>query len=154
MIPLLLLLAAIIIASLSIYAYRLTSQVKEQEAQREKASEAALEKQRKQTLYIEESLQVISANVLDENLNLSEATIRCKMLLDALLLGPELRQPYQILDVVFEQVKDFDTHQARKQLTSKQRQAQDAQREAIENEHREALMACFTELRQFKAPQD
>lgn len=143
-------LGIVIILALASYAAYLLLALKKQKEERAVKIRELQEKQQKQRDYIIESLQVISANVLDEDLNLSEATIRCKMLLDALMLTPDERGSFAVLDEVFEQVQYFDTHQARKALSKEERQKQDKARETIEDLYQDALKACFAELRAFK----
>ena len=148
----LLIVALLIIAGLSTYAWILVRRVRaiESEQARKQAQQQA--KDEAQREYIVDSLRVISANVVDEDLNLSEATIRCKVLLDALLLPEADRQRYQILDEVFEQIQHFDTHAARKALSREERRQQDQERELIESRHQDALLACFRDLRTFTYP--
>lgn len=141
-----------IIVALAAYAIYLHRQLR---AQKRLADEKAAKREQArldQHRYIEESIRVIAANVIEEDLNLSEATIRCKILLDGLILTESERAPYVVLDEVFEKVKEFDTHQSRKDLSKQERRAQDASREAIETEYESLLKACFQELRKFEAP--
>lgn len=146
LLPVLAAMAVIIVVVLAWVAWRLQQKVKQQEQQRHEQQLAEQEEQRKQRAYLTESIQVIALNAVQKDLNLSEATIRCKVLLDALFLSPQEREHYAILEYVYEQVSQFATHQARKQLTKTERQRQDAEREKIEEDNREALMACFTVL--------
>lgn len=142
--------AIIIIAALAVIAWRLQSKVWAQEkAQRERQAETD-RKTAERTEYIVDSLRIISANVIEEDLNLSEATIRCKVLIDFLELSEQERAPFAVLDTVFDQVQHFDTHDARKSLTRAERKQQDQAREAIEAEFEAELMACFRQLRKFE----
>lgn len=142
------LVAIVIIAVLATIAWRLQRQVRQQEQAREQAQAAYDEKTEARRAFVLQSLEIISTNVLEEGLNLTEATIRCKILLDSLELPDAERQSYQVLDQVFDQVQGFDTHQARKDLTPAERQRQDQQREKIESEFEAALKDCFTRLQQ------
>ena len=142
-----LLLGAVVIVGLACYAGRLLWLVHKQKEARLIDLKKADDKRQAQVAFILESLRVIATNVIDENLNLSEATLRSKLLLDGLLLDPETRQPYQILDVVFDQVSGFATHAVRDKLSALERANQDSQREAIEQENEAALTACFELLR-------
>jgi hypothetical protein len=152
MLPILLALAVVIIIGLSWYAFTLTKRVKLQEQKTQDAVNEEQKKFKEKQAYIVESLRVISMNVVNEGLNLSEATIRCKVLLDGLLLQPEQRVQYGVLDDVYEQIKAFDTHQTRKSLSREQRKEQDTKREKIENENSEQLMQCFKSLQTFQLP--
>lgn len=150
----LLALAVLIIAGLSLYAFVLLRRVRMMQAEqaRQEADERA--KHNEQRTYLIESLRVISANVIDEDLNLSEATIRCKVLLDALLLPEHKRQPYEILDVVYDKIQHFATHSARKDLPREERRKQDQEREMIESRYQEELLSCFKSLREFSLQAD
>lgn len=139
--------AVIIIAVLAVIAWRLQAQVRQQQRQQQEQQAAAQERDAERTAYVLDSLRILSANVIDENLNLSEATIRCKVLVDALNLPESERQPYQVLETVFEQVQHFDTHGARKALSRAERKRQDEAREAIEQQYEAELKACFERLR-------
>jgi hypothetical protein len=143
-----------IIAALSVYAAILVRKVKVQQLEHSKKEAEEQAKNAKQREYIIESLNVIAANVLDEGLNLSEATIRSKILLDALIVTPEQRQPFAVLDEVFEQIGHFATHNARKALKRSEIMQQDSQREAVEEKYAEALKDCFNRLRQFRDPKN
>lgn len=145
----LVIIGCVIIFCLAGYAYSLTRKVREVEKEKAQKLQAEQEKQAKQKAFIIESLNVISANVIDEDLNLSEATIRCKRLLDGLILDEQARLPFKELDVVFDKIQDFATHKARKALPKHEREAQDKARVEIENQHRDALLVCFRELRTF-----
>lgn len=147
-IPILSSIALAIIIVLAVVAWRLQKKVKVQQQAQLQQQQAEEQEQRKKRAYITESIQVIAMNVIQQDLNLSEATIRCKILLDALYLTPEQRQPYAILETVYEQISQFATHQARKTLSKTERIRQDAEREAVEEANRDALIRCFTALAQ------
>ncbi len=140
--------AIVIIAVLATIAWRLQQRVRQQERERKEHQAAYDQKTEARRAFVLQSLAIISTNVLEEDLNLTEATIRCKILLDSLELPEAERQSYQVLDQVFEQVQGFDTHQARKDLTPAERHRQDQQREKIESEFETPLKACFTRLQQ------
>lgn len=139
--------AIVIIGILATIAWRLQTKVWAQEkANRERQAELE-RKQAERTTYVLDSLRIISANVLEEDLNLSEATIRCKVLIDFLELSEQERQPYAVLDTVFDKVRHFETHEARKALSKDERRTQDKAREAIEAEFEAELKDCFSRLR-------
>lgn len=150
MIGLLIFIALLIIASLAFYAWRLTQEVKLKQREQAAIEQERQQQQQEQKAYLAESIRVIASNVITEDLNLSEAVIRSKMLMDGLLLQPDEREPYDVLEEVYQRVKNFDTHQARKALSSLERQAQDVEREEIEQQYREQLVACFTKLQEFE----
>jgi type II secretory pathway pseudopilin PulG len=140
-------LALAVIAILTVVALRLVVKVKRVEAERALVLQERNQKQQAQRAYLVESLNVISATFLNEELNGSEAAIRSKMLLDGLMLTKEQRKPYAAIETVYQLVKDFDTHEARKALPANQRMKQDLQRESIEHEYHAQLTTCFERLR-------
>lgn len=142
--------AVVVIVSLSLYAMKLTQKVKEQDLQQKEIEARYEQKKNEQQAYIVESLQVISASALAQELNLSEATIRCKMLLEGLDLPEQEREPYSVLEEVYHHLKNFDTHEARKKLSPAQRKQQDKERVAIEQKYKPELLSCFGLLKQFK----
>lgn len=142
----LLLLAGAVILSLALYALFLTHKVKALKAEKVLTAKAQAEKRQLQKERLVKSLQLLAASVMAEDLNISEATIRCKILLDGLMLMPEQRAQYSVLDTVFDKIQHFATHQARKDLSKAERKAQDKARLAIENHHRAELMQCFDRL--------
>lgn len=144
---LLLMAAVIIIVALAVVAWRLQQRVRQQQQHLEEQQALVAQKKADRQAFVLDSLRIIASNVIDEDLNLSEATIRCKVLIDALELDETERQSYDILDVVYEKVQHFDTHQARKDLSKAERDKQDSAREAIENDHQEDLVKCFKRLR-------
>ena len=140
-------LALAIIIALALVAWRLQRQVWQQQRTQAEQQQLQQQKQAERTAFVLDSLRILSANVIDENLNLSEATIRCKVLVDALNLTDSERAPYRVLETVYEQVQHFDTHAARKALSRQERDRQDAERQAIESEYQAELLACFEQLR-------
>lgn len=144
--------AVLIIGALSVYAGYLLKRVRAVEQKKQDDARIQQEKDDKRIEYITESLRVISLNVLEEGLNLSEATIRCKHLLDGLFLPIEHREKYALLDEVFEQIKDFATHKARRDLPKTELRQQDKAREEIEGQYRADLLLLFREMRTFAMP--
>jgi hypothetical protein len=141
----------VIVAVLAAIAWRLQRQVRQQQRERAIAQAAYDKKTNERRDFVLHSLEIISTNVLEEGLNLTEATIRCKILLDSLELPEVERQHYKVLDQVFDQVQEFDTHQARKDLTPAERLRQDLRREEIESEFETTLKECFGRLRQINS---
>lgn len=142
--------ALAIIAILTVIAIRLTLKVRAVEAERTELLNQRAEKQKAQRKYLIDSLNIIATTFLNEELTPSEAVIRSKMLLDGLLLSEQEREPYESIETVFQLVKNFDTHDARKALPANQRMKQDLQRETIEHEYKAQLIESFQILRDAK----
>jgi len=133
-------LAILIIVALSALAIGLWMKVfKQRKVQAEQLAELEAQKQEKQD-YILESVRVIAHNILHEDLNVSEGAIRLKMLLDNLFLPEQERQKFNAFDSLFDIVKDFDTHQGRKNLPKEERQRQDKIRLKHEALHRDDIL--------------
>ncbi|WP_320824667.1 DUF2489 domain-containing protein [Reinekea sp.] len=141
-----------VVGVLLVIAVRLLRQVRQQTAENALKQQALAQKQAEQTVYLVESLQLIANNVLTNDLNLSEASIRCKVLLDALMLPDEAREPYAVLDEVYQHLQVFATHEERKKLTVAERKSQDSSRIDIEGRYRQQLLGCFQKLARFALP--
>ncbi len=141
-----------IVAVLSYFAIKLTLRVRSQELKLKAQAGRHEQQQLEKINYIVESLQVISRAALNSEVDYSEATLRCKMLLDGLGLNDKAIEPYLILDEVYHQIKVFDTHQARKDLTKEERRRQDKERLSIERRYRTQLKKCFEQLQSFQLP--
>jgi Ca2+/Na+ antiporter len=148
----LILVAVVVIVPLAAYTIYLLRKVRQMEQEKAQAIEIKQQQDQQRVDYITESLQAISLSVIEENLNLSEATIRCKHLLDGLFLPQEHRQRYALLDEVFEQIQGFATHNERRDLPRDERRRQDQARELIEQQYQDKLIALFTDLRGFQMP--
>lgn len=119
---------------------------------RQRMAEQAAEYERQKLAhedYLIESIRIIASNLLEEDLNLSEGAIRLKFLLDGLGLPDAEREKFNALDDLYEQVKDFDTHDARKALEAKERLRQDEAREAHERDYRSRVLEVANTLRSY-----
>ncbi|RMF14836.1 MAG: DUF2489 domain-containing protein [Gammaproteobacteria bacterium] len=89
-----------------------------------------------------ESIQVIAQCMLTGQVELSEGCLRIKVLLDH--LSPDWAQDERlvIFETVYEQLKDFPTHSARKAQTKQETFRQDKQRWKIEDDNKEALLSA------------
>ncbi|WP_299195710.1 DUF2489 domain-containing protein [uncultured Amphritea sp.] len=85
--------------------------------------------------YIIESLQVIGRAILNEEIPLTEASIRCKVLLDN--LDPQLAQSdaYIVFNEVFEQSKHIPRMEAWKKLRGPEKLEYIAHMEALESDY-------------------
>ena len=126
-----------------VYLYR-------QNARKQKSLQ--LEQRRKQRAEIIESITVISRTLLAGEMNESEGAIRLKVLLDNLYLSEEERRRFPTVETMYEQVKDFDTHEARQQLPKKERMKQDLARNKIEVQYKDQLLADAKALLEYEFP--
>ena len=83
---------------------------------------------------ISESIQTIAKALDQQQCNLSEGCIRLFHLLEALPIKdkPDFSQQFRGLYSLYEQVKDFPTHDVRKLQSKRETKHQDLQREEIE----------------------
>ncbi len=141
--------ALVIISVLAGIAIWMWSQVlKQQKIQRD--NQAKIEKMAQEKReYIIESVRVIAANVVDEGLNISEGSIRLKVLIDNLNLPDEEKIHFDAFDKLYEQVKDLDTHQARKQLSKEKRKEQDSLRIRYEKLYEGEVLKAAQKAREF-----
>lgn len=142
-----LLLGLVLIAGLAIYAYRLRQQVAQKEQAEREAQQARQLEARTKTL---ESIQIIAQCALDDQVEIMEASIRLRVLLDIfdadLLQHPE----FSVLLEITRRGQHFATHQARKELSKQARMKQDFERIALEGEYREAVLATARHLLQLR----
>jgi len=96
----------LIILGLSAYIYRFYQNHKNKKTEAEKKLKALAEEMQQRRLHIIESLQVISQAVANGEAPLTEASIRCKVLLDN--LDPQLGQSEAY--IVFNEVYELSKH--------------------------------------------
>jgi hypothetical protein len=92
------------------------------------------------------SLELLCIAALSDDCDLSEACIRVHQLL-AYYPGLRAEWPGQTIAAIYEEIHDFATHDARRALPLAERRRQDKERLAIEQRHRDTLLASFEELR-------
>lgn len=125
--------ALVVVAGLGGYAWSLWREVRRREAFRQdevrRANENCLE-----------SLDAIAKAMLQEQVDLVEGALRCKVLLE--IIDPILleREPFRVFATVQARTAHLHTHSARKNLTPRQRMQEDRERIGIEDEHRQDVM--------------
>ncbi len=97
---------------------------------------------------IMESLSVLARALLDDQVNLTEAGIRIRVLLDLLPEdGPAVSaELQQVFDDFWQQAKDFATHEARESLEPAERESQDAARQTLEATYQSRLHQAAEDL--------
>lgn len=91
------------------------------------------------------SIEMIALATIDGDCELSEACIRIKHLLDyypSLAAAPE----HRVIGEMFEEISGFATHEARRDLTPRERAAEDRARYRIEERYGNAFMDCMQSL--------
>lgn len=103
-------------------------------------------------VWLAESVCLIAQNMVHEDLNVSEGVLRLQTLLTALGVEGEARGPYQAIDDLAAELKEFATHEARQALSAQERLQQDRAREAQERAYHTRVMAAVQALVCFQRP--
>lgn len=137
-------LGILIIAGLAIYAWRLWREVKRREAFKREEGERANE----QCL---SSLGVIARAMLDDQVDLTEGSLRCKVLLE--IIDPALleRDAFRAFGEVHARTTHLHTHSARQALSPAERRDEDRQRLAVESELEDALRDAARAVLDFRS---
>ncbi|MBR9869427.1 MAG: DUF2489 domain-containing protein [Oceanospirillales bacterium] len=132
----------LIVIGLGIYILRLVRQQKQKRIDAELKLQKIAAEVRDHRLHIIESLQVISRAILNEEIPLTEAGIRCKVLLDN--LDPQLAQSeaYIVFNEVFEQSKHIPRMEAWKKLKGPEKLEYIAQMETLENDYSDQVISA------------
>ena len=137
----------LITLSLGIYAFVLLKKLKKQQ-QAGKEGEAYLEKMN-QDRHQEriESLITISLATIQDQCEPSEACIRVKKLLE---YYPDIarQEEYQVIEQMYQEVKDFDILEDRNALSKQEKFKQDNKRFLIEERYGAELKDALTKLEQ------
>ncbi|MGM8848972.1 DUF2489 domain-containing protein [Salinicola sp. V024] len=135
-------LAVVIIAALSIYAWRLWSEVKRRRALRA----AEIDRANQNCI---DSLDALSQAMTERQVDLVEGALRCKVLLDIIDNRLVDREAWRVLGEVQDEAEHLHTHQARRELSPRERHREDRQREEMAQRHEHRLHLAAIELRQF-----
>lgn len=111
----------LVVAGLSVYIWRLLLKQKKKRLEAEQKLQEIAAEVREHRLYLIESLQVIAQSVINGEIPLVEACIRCKVLLDN--LDPMLAQneDFLVFNEVFEQSNHIPRMEAWKKLKGPQK---------------------------------
>lgn len=149
---LLLILGSLIIAGLAFYAGRLLYLLKRQQ-QKEQAFMIELErKQKAKNAHLIMSVQTIAKAIKEEQCELSEGAIRiCTMLNNFAGQDDAYAIDYPAFYQLFNGIKDFPTHQAYLDLTSKERGKQDMKRWNLEADVKDKMLVEAATLASFQS---
>jgi len=136
---------ALIIIGLSIYAYQLMSQVRQQQNQKDAV-------RLKRVASMQESIQTIAFAMQQQQCDLSEGVIRICRLLEAMPVvpHPDYAAEFPYTHELFEKVKSYPTHEARAALSKRQRREQDKERQEIESILESKILLETEVLRKFE----
>jgi hypothetical protein len=137
---LLLLVAILIITALAIWAWKLTKKVKEQE-------KAILDQVNAKHDKIIESIRVIANAYEDKQVELIEASIRLKVLLDNLPVSEEEKAPYAVFTAIYNKVGHIPTHENWKALSRKEKRVFEQEMKTVEEEFNELFSDAAKQLK-------
>lgn len=131
-------LGLVLIAVLVYVIRKQLSMLKGNAAPAERAGDESLPANAHQ-LDLKESLRVIATLALEDQVELSEASIRIKVLIDHLDADLHSQAPFSVFEEMYLALQHMPTHQARKDTDKKFIRKLDQQRFAIESRHRERI---------------
>ncbi|UYO74534.1 DUF2489 domain-containing protein [Halomonas qinghailakensis] len=131
--------AVAMIVALGIYAFKLRQEVKRREAFR-------IDEDRRAHQNSLENLDYVVSALVQEQVDITEGSWRCKVLLE--IVDPSLaeRPEFQAFAEVYNRTRHLKTHSARNQLTPRERMQEDKERLAVEDEMRSAVLAAAQQV--------
>lgn len=135
--------AVIAVSGLGSYAFSLWRKVKRRDLFRR-------EEVRRANDNCLESLDIIARAMLAGQMDLTEGSLRCKVLLE--IIDPQLleRPSLHVFTEVHQRTAHLHTHSSRRALTPHQRQSEDRQRLAVEDELRLGMLNGAHAVIEFK----
>ncbi len=139
----LIVLAVLIIGSLAYWALSLTKKVKQQE-------EEILKTVNDKHDHITESIRVISSAYGDNQIELIEASIRLKVLLDNLPLSEKEKEPYTVFSVIYDKVAHIPTHENWKALDKNTKRQFEKDMKVLEQDYEDLFASSVEQLKRQK----
>ncbi|OMH39139.1 DUF2489 domain-containing protein [Motiliproteus sp. MSK22-1] len=136
--------------------YIIRSQLKAQQQRKQAEQERIAEieaKAQQQRDHLVESVRVISMAMQDEQCELAEGCIRLKMLLDHLAPYLHEHQDFSVINQMYEGTKHMPILDEWKKLKIKQRFEFTKEREALEREYRQPILAAAKKLVSYRFEQ-
>lgn len=139
----LLLAGLVLVAGLAGYAFSLWREV----GRRRRFREDEVRRANRNCL---ESLDAIARAMLAEQVNLTEGSWRCKVLLE--IIDPQLleRDAFRPFGEVHRRTSHLRTHSARRELAPRERMREDRERLTVESELRQEVLAAAQAVLDFK----
>ena len=131
---------AIIVLILAVYLGFLASELSKQKRKRLALQQELDDRRRKRDEGIYESLRIISLAVIQDQCEISEASIRIYKLM-SILEDFQIKEEYHVFTQIYEKLKEFDFLEKRQELTNQERFDQDKERFAIEDDFRDKIVA-------------
>ncbi len=133
---------------LVVYIVRTVRNMRRMQAEIVARQQAQEDELRAHRARLKESLEVITRTMLDDQVELSEACIRLKVLIDN--YDPDMHQQsgFQVFNELYARLQHMPTHQARKDADPKWIRKLDQERFRLEREYREDLRLAGERLLQ------
>jgi len=106
----------------------------------------SIRKTREKEKFILESLDIIAKAISQEQCEISEGCIRIRMLIGRSKMLDSKKSDYQVFFKMYEELKDFKTHEKRNELAKQDRMQEDMKRFQIENQYHEQFLMAVTKL--------
>ncbi len=138
--------ALVFILSIGVgYFYiKLKQETKKKIAEHDKMEAQREAREKERQAFVRDSLITIARAFVQKQCEASEACIRLRMLIDRIDFVEN--EDFPIIFSMYEEIKHFDTHQNRKDLSKQDRFSQDKQRFAIEDKHMDNLISECNKL--------
>lgn len=132
-----------IVAGLGAYAFTLWKEVQRRKAFRQDELRRAHDN-------CLENLEMVASALAQEQVDITEGSWRCKVLLEILDQSLTERPDFQAFDEVHRRTRHLHTHTARKALSPKERFREDRERLAVEEEMREPVLKAAAAVIEFR----
>lgn len=129
-----------IIAVLSVIAWRMWRQVWQNEARIKAYQEEVTANEQKRLDHIHESLNVIAAAVLDDQVRVAEAGIRMAVLLSNLPLSCDSKHRFAPVFEIYNRTQHIPTHSKWNALDKKQKRSFERELRALEREFQDRVL--------------
>ncbi|MAZ49603.1 MAG: hypothetical protein CME65_13665 [Halobacteriovoraceae bacterium] len=136
-----------VVLFLGIYLGYLWRQLDLQKKETEKRKAESFQNKKEKDKYVVDSLDIIALATIQNQCDASECCIRVKNLIDYF---PELsaKTELQVFHQMYEEIKDFPTHEKRKEQSKQKTFEQDKRRFRIEDKYRDRLLKSLETLRE------
>lgn len=148
MLIVLMVLAALLLVFLAIWAWRLLQQVKRQEREQQRQVQALEDDARAQRERVNKSIQIIANTVVTgDQMSLTEAAMRLAVLLESLAIDDASREELAPLFKLADATAHIPILEEWKKLPTKKKLAFDKQRQSLEQDYRDFVVQCCQNLR-------
>ncbi|MDX1692247.1 MAG: DUF2489 domain-containing protein [Ketobacteraceae bacterium] len=138
----------LIIVVLGVIAWRMWQKVWDNEKRIREYQAEVEQNEQKRLAYIHESINVIAAAVLDDQVRVAEAGIRMAVLLDNLPLSCDSKHRFKPLFDIYNRSRHIPTHSKWEALEKKERRAFERELQGIEREFESQVKEIASHIKQ------